>query len=128
MITMNEALTIKTGATYAVTDIELSAPRKESFDVSASGPLGRLYFRESVSICDISFRTPFSDLHPDVCGTMTHGEECWRVRITKVSKDAHSLAVRGLALVSDTMEPLDSAPSVEPPETMPHIVQQFYDL
>lgn len=125
---MNEALTVKTGATYTVTDIELSAPREESFDVSASGPNGRLYYRKSVSIREISFRTPFSDLQSDVCGTMTHGEECWRVRITKVSKGAHSLVVHGLALISDKMEPLDSAPSPELPGTMPRIWQQFYDL
>jgi hypothetical protein len=128
MITMNEALTVKTGATYTVTDIELSAPREESFDVSGSGPNGRLYFRKSVSICEISFRTPFSDLQSDVCGTMTHGEECWRVRITKVSEDTHSLLVWGLALISEITEPLDSTPTSEPPETMPRIWLQFYDL
>jgi hypothetical protein len=125
---VTEALTVKTGATYAVTGIELSAPRKESFESSASGAAGRRYFRQLLSICDISFRTPLSDLRPGTCGAMTHGDEVWRVRVTHVSQQERSLAVRGVALVSDTVEWLDSAPSPEPPATIPSIWWQFYDL
>ena len=124
---MNEALTLKTGDTYAVTNIELSAPRKESFEIMASGPLGGCY-REILSICDISFRTPFSDLKTGICGAMTHGEEAWRVRIIEMSAGADSLVVRGLALVSATSEEVRPVPSPQPPATMPQVYMQFYDL
>jgi len=71
---VTEAFTVKTGNTYAVMEIELSAPRNELIEGSASGPKGREYFRHFLSISDISFRTPISDLLPGVWGAMTHGE------------------------------------------------------
>ena len=63
-----------------------------------------------------------------MCGTMTHGDEAWRVRVTDVSPAMDSLEVRGLALVSHRTEWLDSPPSPEPSERMPDVETQFYDL
>lgn len=125
---MIEAITVKTGATYTVWDIVLGKPREESFTMSSSGPLGRMYFRHFLSICDISFRTPASEIQAGMCGTMTHGDEAWRVRVTEVFLTRDSLEVRGLALVSNRSELLDSPPSPEPPEVMPDVERQFYDL
>ena len=125
---MTEAFTVKTGNTYAVMDIELGSPRQDSFEGTASGPQGRLYFRRFLSICDISFRTPSSDLRVGACGAMTHGEEVWRIRVTDVAEESDSLLIRGLALVSDRVEWLESAPSPEPPVTSPAVWTQFYDL
>ena len=125
---MTEALTVKTGTTYTVMDIELSTPRHESFEGRASGPEGHLFFRHFLSICDISFRTPSSDLRAGVCGAMTHGEEVWRIRVKEITEEHDSLLIRGLALVSERVEWLQSPPSPEPPATLPYIWRQFYDL
>jgi len=125
---VTEALTVKTGATYAVMDIELGAPHNTSFEYSASGPEGPLYFRRYLSICEISFRTPVSDFRAGACGAMTHGEEVWRIRATDVAEELDSMRVRGLALVSERDERLSSPPSPEPPPTSPDIWTQFYDL
>lgn len=125
---MNEAFTVKTGATYAVWDIELGKLRQESYTIGTSGPMERMYLRESLTICDISFRTPISEIQAGMCGTMTHGEDAWRVRVVGVLPMLDSLEVRGLALVSARSERLDSAPSPEPPSVVPEVYTQFYDL
>ena len=124
---MTEALAVKTGATYTVADIVLSKARHESFSVSGSSPHGRVYHRHFLSICDISFRTPASDIRAGICGAMTHGDEVWRVRVIDVSPRIDSLEVRGLALTSDRIERLPTQPSPEPPRVMPDIWRQFYD-
>ena len=125
---MIEALTVKTGVTYTVTGLVLGAARHESFSVSGSSAHGRVYSRQSLSICDISFRTPVSDIRVGMCGAMTHGDEVWRVRITEVAAVTDALEVRGLALTSDRTEWLDSSPLPEPPQVMPNVWTQFYDL
>ena len=84
--------------------------------------------RRFLSISEISFRTPVSDIRAGMCGTMTHGDEAWRVRVTDVSPTPGALEVRGLAMVSHRTEWLDSPPSPEPPEGMPDAEAQFYDL
>ena len=125
---MSEALTLKTGDTYTVMDLQVSRPRHESFEVSASGPEGRQYLRHFLSICEILFRTPRSDLRAGTCGAMTHGEDVWRIRVTDVAEESDSLLVRGLALVSERAEWLESPPSPEPSLTFPDVWRQFYDL
>jgi hypothetical protein len=125
---VTEALAVKTGATYVVTDLVLGAARHETYVISGSSFHGRVYSRRFLSICDISFRTPVSDIRAGMCGTMTHGDEAWRVRVTDVSPMRGSLEVRGLAMVSHRTEWLDSAPSSEPLEQIPEIEAQFYDL
>ena len=125
---MSEALTVKTGATYTVTGLVVGAARHESFSVTGSSSHGRGYARHSLSICDISFRTPVSDIRVGMCGAMTRGDEVWRVRVTAVSPVTDALEVRGLALTSDRSEWLDSEPSPEPPQAMPNVWTQFYDL
>ena len=95
---MIEALTVKTGVTYTVTGLVLGAARHESFSVSGSSAHGRVYSRHSLSICDISFRTPVSDIRVGMCAARTHGDVVWRVRITEVAAVTDALEVRGLAL------------------------------
>jgi len=125
---MTEALAVKTGVIYTVTNLVVGAARHESFVMSGSSPHGRVYARRFLSISTISFRTPVSDIQAGMCGTMTHGDEVWRVRVTGVLPVTDSLEVHGLALVSDRGEWLDSPPSTEPPEGMPAVEAQFYDL
>lgn len=125
---MIEALTVKTGATYTVWQIALGTPRHESFTQSVQGPESPVYLRRFLTICDISFCTPVSDIQSGMCGTMTHGDEIWRVRVAHVAPLADSLEVRGLALTSGREEWLASAPSPEPPSVMPEVERQFYDL
>ena len=127
---MTEAFTDKTGATYAVMDIALGTARHESFAITCSGPhpRGRVYSRYFLFICNISFRTPMSELRAGTCGAMTHGDEVFRVRVTEVSPGTDLLEVRGLALTSYRSESLHSAPSPEPPLVMPDVWRQFYDL
>lgn len=125
---MTEALTVKTGVTYTVTDLALGATRHESFSVSGASAHGRVYSHHSLSISDISFRTPVSDIRVGMCGAMTRGDEVWRVRVTEVKPVTGALEVRGLALTSDRTEWLDSSPLLEPPQVMPNIWTQFYDL
>ena len=127
---MTEAFTVKTGATYAVMDIALGTARHESFAITCSGPhpRGRVYSRHFLSICNISFRTPISELRAGTCGAKTHDDEDWRVRVTEVSPGADLLEVRGLALTSYRTELFHPAPSPEPPLVMPDVWRQFYDL
>ena len=124
---MIEALAVKTGASYTVWQVVLGTPRLESFTMSASGSEGPAYLRRFLTICDISFHAPVSDIQTGMCGAMTHGEETWRVRVVDLVPLADSLQVRGLALVSSRTEWLDSAPSPEPPSVMPEVERQFYD-
>lgn len=124
---MVEALAVKTGATYAVTYLVVGAARHQSFEVSESSRHGPVYSRRFLSICDISFRTPVSDIRAGMCGTMTHGDEAWRVRVTDVTPMTDSLEVRGLALVSDRVEWLNSPPTTEVSGRMLEIERQFYD-
>ncbi|QIF00824.1 hypothetical protein [Roseimicrobium sp. ORNL1] len=91
---MTEALAVKTGATYAVTDLVVGEARQESFEHSGSSPEGRVYVRRFLYIADISFRTPISNIGVGMCGAMTHGDDTWRVRITHVSPMMDSLEVR----------------------------------
>ena len=125
---MGEAFTIKTGTTYAVTDIVLGKPHEETFSVSGSSAHGPVYSRHSMSMRDISFRTPVSDIRAGLCGAMTYGDEVWRVLVSDVSPGSDSLEVRGLALTSERMELLDSPPSPRPPSLMPEVWRQFYDV
>lgn len=134
---MTEALAVKTGAIYTVTDITFGETREETFVISASS-FDWVYLRRFLSICEISFRTPVSDLQPGICGTMTHGGRACRVRVTAVSPspslshehehEHETMHAQALALVASRSERLDYRPSPEPSQVIPEIEAQFYDL
>lgn len=129
---MAEALACKTGVIYTVTDITFGETREETFVMSASS-FDWVYIRRFLSICEISFRTPVSDLQPGMCGTITHGGRACRIRVTAVTPSSHeheheTMHVQALALVSSHSERLNYRPSPEPSQVIPEIEAQFYDL